>query len=581
MWSADNGDGTYTNPVINADAPDIDVVRVGDTYYMVTTTMFVFPGATIFKSKDLVNWEFCANPLTKLGDGDGWNLLNGKNFYSRGQWASSIKYHNGKFYIHFIAFGDQDKGFDGGGYLLTATDPEGEWTMKKVDGYYDNGVLFDDGPNGDGNTYIAYGINELRVSQIDPDTWKAKKTEIFYTTDKGCEGCHMYHIGDYYYIYATYNSEASQTIFRSKNPMGPYEEHNGRIFNYNRIHQGALIDTPTGEWWTLLFRDAGSIGRIPYLEPVKWVDGWPVLGNNGIDVSKSSAKYRKPNVGKEYPKTYLITNDPFSQPKLGIQWAWNHNPMTSFYSLTERPGYLRLKTNYKATTLTQARNTLTQRIVGYSPEGTSSANVKPNYGTAKFDVSGMKNGDVCGLCVFQENYGYIGVKMENDKKYIVQYINDFDSKTLAETKGPELTSDIVYLRAVCRLGSDMAYFYYSLDNKKYTKLGNNLSMVYTLRVFMGNRFGLFNYRTGSKLGGYVDIDWFTTEGGTFEEENYYTEDYLYPDGKTDGIQDASVAASSGKPEYYSLSGVRQASPQHGFNIVRYPDGTTNKVFYGK
>ncbi len=572
QWSADNGDGTFTNPIVNADFPDLDIVRVDDTYYMISTTMFIFPGATILKSHDLVNWEYCANPLKQIANSDAYNLRNGLNHYAGGQWATSLKYHNGKFYAHFIAFGD-----DGGGFLLTATDPEGEWSMDKVNGYYDNGVLFDDGPDGDGNVYVAYGIDHIRVAQITTG-WKEIKSKEVISVGNGCEGSHMYHIGKYYYIYATYGgTEGSQTIFRATDPFGPYEEHKGRVFAGQKIHQGGLIDTPTGEWWTILFKDAGSIGRIPYLEPVKWVDGWPVIGNNGIDVSKNSQPYRKPDVGKVYEKTYLPTNDPFSQPELGMQWGWNHNPLNARWSLTQRPGYLRLKTASVTDDFTQARNTLTQRILGFSPEGTSSNVYKPSYGTAKFDVSGMTDGDICGLCVFQDNHGYVGVKMIDGKKYLVQYINNFSGTIKKETLGPELKQDIVYLRAICRFGTNKVYYYYSLDNETFSRVGGIQDMNYTLTVFVGNRFGLFNYAT-KKVGGYVDVDWFSTEGGTFVEEDYYTEEYLYPNGKPTAV-DAPYAMPTGKTEYYSLSGVRLSSPQRGFNIVRHPDGTTSKVMY--
>lgn len=585
VWTADKGDGTFVNPIINADAPDIDVIRVEDTYYMVTTTMFIFPGATIFKSKDLVNWEYCCNPLKKIEDNDAYNLQKGKNHYGQGQWATSLKFHDGKFYLYFISYGRS--GVDSGkNVLLTATDPEGEWTMKFMDEhYYDAGWMFDDGENGDGYLYVACGITDIYVNKLNAKTLKKISSEKVLSRESH-EGSHMYHIGDYYYLYLTNGGYwRGQTIFRSKNPMGPYEEcpngntQAGSVFSGQGIHQGGLVETQTGEWWTIMFKDAGTIGRIPYLEPVEWKDGWPIIGNKGIDVSKNSKGYRKPNVGKEYPKTYLPTNDPFVEKTLGKQWGWNHNPMNNSWSLTQRPGWLRLKTNYKPESFIQVRNMLTQRIMGYSPEGTASASVKPSYGTAKFDVSGMTDGDVCGLCVFQENYGYVGVKMVDGKKYIVQYNNNYAGTSEVEKIGPEVTGDIVYLRAQCRFGTNKAYFYYSFDNETFTRVGNVLDMVYTLTVFTGNKFGLFNYRTKS-MGGYVDIDWFTTENNTFNEEDYYKEEYLYPNGKPEAdAVGAPVVVGNGATEFYSLSGVKLAAPQKGFNVVKHPDGTTSKVIY--
>jgi beta-xylosidase len=522
VWSADKGNGTYVNPVLNADFPDIDAIRVGDTYYMVSTTMYHFPGATLLKSKDLVNWEYCANPLQKIDDNDAYNLMNGAHHYSKGQWAASLNYHDGKFYIYFICYG-LDGVDNTQNILLTATDPEGKWTMKKMsDHYYDSGWLFDDGENGDGYLYVACGIGNIWVNKLNPKTLQKISDTCVISVGNGCEGSHMYHIGDYYYIYATYGgTEGSQTIFRSKNPMGPYEEHNGRVFANQKIHQGALIETQTGEWWTLLFKDAGSIGRIPYLEPVKWEDGWPIIGNNGVDVSKDGATYPKPNVGATYDKTFLPTNDAFTDTKLGMQWEWNHNPVESAWSLTERRGWLRLHTANVTTDLNWARNSLSQRILGFSPNGTPSSQYKSSWGIVKLDLSGMQEGDVAGLAVFQNPYSFIGVKMVDGQKMLYAERCTFDSQKLKkeETKtGPALTSDVIYLKAIVNLSSNTCKYYYSIDNSKWTSWGVTMTMRYTLDYFVGQRFYLFNYAT-EHLGGYVDFDWFSTEQ-KFSEEMY-------------------------------------------------------------
>lgn len=507
--TADNGDGTFTNPLINADFPDPDIIRVGDTYYMVSTTMFYFPGATILKSKDLVNWAYCSNPLKQISNSDPFNLVGGYNHYSKGQWAASLKYHNGKFYLHFVAF-SKDKFNDGGDFLLTTDDPAKEWTMQKLDGfYYDSGLLFD----GD-KIYIAHGIGDIFITQLD-DNFKAVKTEKVISVGNGCEGSHMYHIGDYYYIYATYGgTEGSQTIFRSKSPFGPYEEHEGRIFEKQHIHQGGLVETQTGEWWTILFKDAGSVGRIPYLEPVKWVDGWPVLGNDGIDVSRGGAKYKKPDVGCAYPKTYLPTNDDFNDKVLGMQWQWNHNPDSSSWSLTENPGHLRLYTASVTDKFEQARNTLTQRIHGFYSEGTDAADCPDSYATVCLDISKMKNGDVCGLSVFQDPYAFIGIKKIGGKKRLYYYRSAYENhKTTiphVDYLGEPIKGKRIYLRSKVNLATNKVNFYYSLDGKEYVPFGEESKMRFTLKIFTGNRFCIFNYAT-KKTGGYVDVDWFSTE----------------------------------------------------------------------
>lgn len=516
QWTSDQGNNTYINPVINGDFPDIDLIRVDDTYYMASTTMFYFPGATILKSKDLVNWEYCANPLQQVDDNNAYNLL-GANHYSQGQWAASLNYSKGKYYLYFICYGRE--GVDNTqNILLTTTDPEDKWTMTKMnDHYYDSGWLFDD--DGDGYIYVACGIGDIYVNKLDRNLKKLESVKVL-SLGNGLEGSHMYHIGDYYYIYATYGgTEGSQTIFRSKSPMGPYEEHDGRVFANQHIHQGALIETQTGEWWTMLFKDAGAIGRVPYLEPVKWEDGWPIIGNNGIDVSVNGKAYPKPNVGQIYPKTYLATNETFTNPTLALQWEWNHNPDNGSWSLTENPGFLRLHTVTVTDSLNTARNSLSQRILGYSPVGTADNKYINSYGTIKMVTGHMQEGDIAGIAVFQEPYSYIGIKVIDGKKHLYSLLQQSLTGAQTEIIGDEIAEDTVYLRAVVNFGTNKANYYYSLDNITYTKFGHEMTMAYTLGVFVGNRFFIFNYAT-KQLGGYVDIDWFSTEP-TYAEEYFY------------------------------------------------------------
>ena len=278
---SDLGNGKYMNPVIFADFPDPDVIRVGDTYYMVSTTMVNFPGATIVKSKDLVNWEYCAQPLKQLSTSDNYSLQNGQNAYAKGMWACSMKYHNGKFHILI-------NGNDAGPYMLTATDPEGTWDKIQLSrGYYDPGMLFDNG-----KLYVACGINQIRMCELDEQFNFIQEKTVVTREGAGLEGCHLYKIGEYYYIYATYGGWPSgQVVFRSKNIFGPYEEKmlvekwiNGAA---NTIHQGALIDVADEngeitEWWTIMQQDLGCLGRMPNLQPVTWEDGWPIVANNGV-----------------------------------------------------------------------------------------------------------------------------------------------------------------------------------------------------------------------------------------------------------------------------------------------------------
>ena len=500
---ADNGNGTYTNPVVRADIPDPDVIRVGDTYYMVSTTMFHFPGATILKSKDMVNWEYCANPLEKLLDDDRYNLRKGQNFYSKGMWACSMKYHDGKFYILI-------NGNDSRAWLLTATDPEGKWTVKRLaHNYYDPGMLFDNG-----KVYIVCGINHLTMVELDENFNELRSKVVVVRDDAGLEGCHLYKHGDYYYIYATYGGWPSgQVAFRSTDPFGTYEEKmlvektiNGQV---NTIHQGALIEDTEGKWWTIMQQDLGALGRFPNLQPVTWVDGWPIVGNNGVPYQT----YTKPVGTNEYPRQ-MTTTDVFRNFPLDMQWEWNHLPQANGYSLFERAGWLRLKATSTTDLLSQAQNTLTQRIYMRSD--------KPSIGTVRLDVTKLADGDRAGICIFQDPYAQIGVEKKNGE-YKIYWRQDALDGAAASTKeqyASATVTDIVYLRASFNYNTSKTKFYYSLDNKTWTAFGGETSMGFNLSVFVGARFGLFCYATSALGGGSADFDWFSTEED-FDEDALY------------------------------------------------------------
>jgi beta-xylosidase len=487
---SDNGDGTYTNPVIAADFPDPDVILVGDTYYMVNTTMFIFPGVTVLKSHDLVNWEYCSNAVPRFNYSNCYDL-DSCNRYAHGQWATSIKYHNGKFYLLFITL-------DEGGFMCTTSKAEGPWAITHLPkGFYDAGLFFDD----DGRIYVAQGYSKISITEVDSDLAPIGPDSLVYTGNirRGLEGTHVYKINGYYYLYCTYGGrDGIQVALRSKNIYGPYEQKvvirdTTAGVNFG-IHQGALIKTQTGEWWTMLFVDSGPFGRFPSLQPVTWVDGWPMIGVNG----KAVVTYQKPNVGKTYPIRDFPTSDEFDEKTLGMQWGWNHNPDPTKWSLTQRQGYLRLTTGKVVSNLREARNTLTQRMFTCYNDSLHTT------GATKMDVSKMKDGDVTGVAVFQDPYAYIAVKQTNNSKYITMVNNGQAIDSIVTN------TSVIYLRSIASNSTGKAKFEYSFDNKTFTPLGDELSMRFNLKIFTGNKFCLFNYAT-KETGGYVDFDWFRME----------------------------------------------------------------------
>jgi beta-xylosidase len=504
---SDNGEGTYTNPVIAADFPDPDVIRVDSMYYMVNTTMFTFPGVPVMKSKDLVNWGYCCNAVQRFDFSPCYNL-EGCNRYGHGQWATSLKYDNGKFHLLFITL-------DEGGFMCTASKAEGPWEITRLPkGFYDPGLFFDD----DGRIYVAHGYNDIYMTELDHNFAPKGPDSLVYSGDirRGLEGTHVYKIGGYYYLYCTYGGlDGFQVALRSKNIYGPYEQKivirdTTHGVNYG-IHQGALIETQTGEWWTMLFVDSGPLGRFPSLQPVTWMDGWPIAGVNG----KAVISCRKPNVGRTHQATTLPTSDEFGGPQLGMQWSWNHNPDPASWSLTENPGHLRLKTASVVDSLPKARNTLTQRIFAYYSDTLESI------ATARLDFGAMKEGDIAGLAVFQDPYAFIGIKRSHGKSYIVMVNN---GKTIDSSL---VDGSTVYLRASALHGSGAAPYYrgksvprsgraafsFSTDDRSFRQLGNELQMRFNLRIFTGNKFCLFNYATANR-GGHVDFDWFRMGPGS-------------------------------------------------------------------
>lgn len=498
VWSPDNGNGTFTNPLMWGDWPDPDVIRVGDDFYMVSTSMHYVPGCPIVKSKDLVNWEMAGYAVDRYDEDPKYDLKGG-DLYLNGSWAATIRHHNGKFYVGFCT--PYGWGRKTGHYSMCIADKvEGPWERVIFPEYlYDPGLLFDD----NGKVYVVHGQHTLYATELNADG-KSVKGENVKIWDKGItnpntqkgqagmEGSHVYKInGKYYITCPAGGTEGWQVCLRSDNIYGPYEHkvimNDCSSYAPNGLHQGGMVQLKNGDWWFIIMQDRGAIGRVPHLVPVEWVDGWPMLGKNGRDV----ITYPKPNVGKNYPVKSPATNDEFNVPKLGLQWQWNHNPDNSKWSLSERKGYMRLKASM-AETLKNARNTLTQRVQGPSSEG-----------TVEMNTSGMRNGNVAGFGVFEIPYGYVAVRQENGKKQLIM-CNDENVVEVIDN----LDNENIWIRARATDKNFITQFYYSLDGKDFRPIGNELKMALGL-PWTANRFALFNFtKTAGGEGGYADFNWF-------------------------------------------------------------------------
>jgi beta-xylosidase len=492
------------NPLIWADVPDIAIMRVGKTYYMSSTTMHMSPGLPIMKSTDLVNWRMASYAYETLADNEALRLENGKDAYSKGSWAGSVRFHDGVFYATTFSY------TSGRTHIYSTRDPErGPWKETSFEpAMHDNSLFFDD----DGRVYMVYGGGRITLIELKPDLSGIKpggvnkvlieNVNTVFGADQGGlngEGSHLSKINGRYYLVniASPGSRWARSVIvnRADAITGPYE---ARIVLDDRgIAQGGFIDTPEGKWYAYLFKDNAAVGRIPYLVPVTWKDGWPVLGENG----KAPMTLDIPASGQGVSgASGIVASDEFDRqpgaPALPLAWQWNHNPDNKLWSVTQRPGFLRLTTGRVDADLPSARNTLTQRTFGPRSSATTS-----------IDVSGMKDGDCAGLAAFQKRYGFVGVKMSNGTRSLVMVSADSDKPE--EIASVPLSGKIVHLKVECDFqpAPEVARFSYSLDGKSWTPIGRPSGLRYTVPHFMGYRFALFYYSTKT-AGGRVDFDYF-------------------------------------------------------------------------
>ena len=496
----------FTNPMMWADVPDMSIVRNGNDFYLISTTMHLMPGAPVMKSKDLVHWEIASYVFDKLTDTPNYDL-NGGTVYGRGQWASSIRYHNGKYYV---LFSPNDKPFRS--YFYTTTDPsKKKWQLvSRMQHFHDASLFFDD----DGRVYVFSGTGSLRelksdLSDVKPD---GVNMTIFKRDSEETgllEGSQaIKYNGKYYLLMISWpnGKPRRQVCYRADNITGPYEKKvilQDNFAGFPYCGQGCITDDANGNWYGLIFQDRNGVGRVPLLMPVRWIDGWPMLGDENGKVPLNWATPLKPyDSGKR-----IVESDDFSGKQLKINWQWNHNPVDAAWSLTARKGFLRLKTSRVVDNLFAAPNSITQRMEGPKCSGVVS-----------LDVSKMKDGDVAGFSAFNGDAGVLSVVMERNKKYLTMAGNSvslYNSKAIKGVKVDEkarvaLTKNVVYLRidGDFNLNKDLATFYYSYDNKNWQSIGTEYKMIFDYRrMFMGSKFAIFNYAT-KMVGGYVDVDFF-------------------------------------------------------------------------
>ena len=527
-WTADNGNGTYTNPLFYDEFSDPDIIRVGDDYYLAGTTMHTVPGLVILHSKDLVNWENISYCFDRFDfDDDAFSLKNHKEIYGQGVWAPAIRYANGQFYVFTNING---KGLQ----CYTSKDIRGPWKHHNMQGrIYDLSVLFDD----DGKIYAIHGYGEVKCTELKPDmSGPIEETERTIIPEGNAvgEGHHMYKINGMYYLISTdYLPNGRTLCSRSKSIWGPYETVTitaDETFGYHaapltqvpqgvkyrigedgtkfgipavdkdatactNIHQGGIVEDQSGQWWALLMMDFHSIGRTVTLAPITWKDGWPMLGLEG-NLGRAPRTWFKPNINADIkPHAPYERNEYFNAKSLGRVWQWNHNPDDTKWSI--KNGRLRLQ-SMPAEQLMWARNTLTQRVIGPT-----------SIATVELYTKGMKDGDVAGLGNINVPCSWIGI-VRNDNTLTIRCFEQATNDTVDVVAKLKSTNKL-WLRMVGDFDNDCAHYEYSLDGANYQQLGREMPLSYQLISFQGSRHALFAFNYKGKKGGFAEFDNFTVE----------------------------------------------------------------------
>lgn len=503
---------TYTNPLIWEDLPDVEVIRVDDTYYYTASTFHHAPGAPVLRSYDLVHWEYVSHSVPLL-DFDASYNLNGSRSYVNGIWASSLQFRksNETFYwmgcMHSV----------GGGWVFTSKSPEGPWEKHEGACYYDMGLLIDD----DDKMYVAYGNNDISVATLSADGFSQAANQRVLTNTSSVaggalEGSRFVKRGNYYYIFMTQYANG-EWVTRSTSPTGPYETprpfadrlpYAGAAGSGGQPHQGGIVETQNGDWYYIGFNDAYPAGRIPVMIPVTWNNDWPAVE---LVNGQFGGSYPFPDLpcGSNRVKAWN-PDDTFSETTLAHEWEWNHNPDNTKWSSGDG---LTLQTATVTNDLYAAKNTLTRRIEG-----------PIRIATIELDYSMMQNGDVAGLAAFRDQSAWIGVKKGSGSARVVM-TNGLNlntswvtTSTGTEVAGADISGNKIWLRVEADVrttnGGGTAKFSYSTNGTQFQALGNTLTMNKNYLYFLGYRFGIFNYATQA-LGGSVKVASFKTQTPVF------------------------------------------------------------------
>ena len=483
---------TASSFIIPADFPDPDIIRVDDTYYMVSTTMHFMPGCVILRSYNLVDWEHAAYVYDELEATPGQTLKDNKGVYGKGMWAASLRYHKGKFYVSFVA-NDTHKT-----YLYTSDKIEGPWQKSEIKGFYhDMSLLFDD----DGKVYCVSGNMTINLTEMEADLSGPKAGGInkVIIQDKaenvilGYEGSHIYKFNGKYYIFLIHIPKGkmrTEACFVSDKIDGPYTGKDvlcSDLAGWNSgTAQGGLVQANDGNYYSIVFQDHGALGRIPVLVPVKFENDFPVFGNDGITPEQVKVLDNRP----DYKYQPLYSND-FTNPA----WQWNHIPDKSLVCLNS--SVFSVKTDKICKNPVQAANTLTQRTFTENCSG-----------KVTLDASKLNEGDIAGLCALEGEYGFIGITKKDGKlklitaEHKIPYspwsMGVFDDQEPVITSEIDITSDEITLKATFCLEHSrekVQFSYYDEKAGKYADYGNPVKLRYTLDQFVGVRFALFIYST--------------------------------------------------------------------------------------